>query len=77
MQRGHYSTQTIRGPGPGGALFDTTMFQYKQSRKKVKSLWEGGGGWKSGLCCLGAQPQPAGGGVGPDCQHGRARWHQG
>lgn len=34
-----------RAPGPDGALFDTTLFQYKQSRKKVMSLW-GRGLWE-------------------------------
>lgn len=38
IQRGHYYTPT-GAQGPVGALFDITMFQYKQSRKKVKSLW--------------------------------------
>lgn len=56
-------------PGPIGALFDTTLFQYKQSRKKVMSLW-GRGMWEEWFVLLRRPthiPQ-----VG---QAGRARWH--
>lgn len=52
--------------GPVEALFDTTLFQYKQSRKKVTSLWGRGRG-KKGPCCLRAQPLPHSG------QHSRGK----
>lgn len=50
--------------GPAKDLFDTTLFQYKQSRKKIKSLWGRGQG-KNGLCGLGAHPPSPSGQGGP------------
>lgn len=74
MQRTLHSDQ--QGPRTLLGLYLTPLFQYKQSRKKVKSLW-GGGGRRVVCVAWEPNPQPTGGGVGPDCQHGRGRWHQG
>ena len=52
--------------GPTGALFNTTLFQYKQSRKKSRPF---GGG------VLGS-PAPVTGG-GAQAAGSRGRWHQG
>lgn len=76
IQRGHHFTQTNMGPGPCGALFDTTMFQYKQSRKKLKSLWGKKVVGRVVYVAWEPYPQPTGGGVGLHCQHGKGRWHQ-
>lgn len=47
-----FSLRPTEPQGHVGDLFDITMFQYKQSRKKVKSLW-GREQWEEWFVLLG------------------------
>lgn len=75
IQRGHYYTPT-GAQGPVGALFDITVsIQTVQKESQVPL----GQGVVGRVVCVAwdPNPQPKGGGVGPECQHGWERWHQG